>query len=185
MHIYNQWQNSRITLPSSPLRLTIIVFGLLLSLNVVGCLPNPSMQNITIEVPEGTSDHGNPHLLCTPTKWTDIATFFVGNYFAHVLTIKVYPGEGLNELAVVFIVALLFPTSGVVRGIVSILRHSAFMRSELEKAAHSGALCMVVRSQDWEPETDDVFQDAVLIELPNKDLSKLHFNFCELLESVY
>jgi hypothetical protein len=43
---------------------------------------NPNI-NITISVPEGTSDHGNPNLLCTPTKWLDVLVFFFANYLAH------------------------------------------------------------------------------------------------------
>ena len=45
------------------------------------CAPTAPLptQNITITVPQGTTNHGNQKLLCTPSKWTDIATFFLAN----------------------------------------------------------------------------------------------------------
>src|SRR2546423_328016 len=52
-----------------------------------------TLENITITVPNGTTDHGDPHLLCLPAKWSDIALFFFGNYLAHAATVKSLPGE--------------------------------------------------------------------------------------------
>lgn len=47
---------------------------------------------------------------------------------------------------------MLYPYSGLPRGIESILRRAIFFRSsELETACRAGALCVVVRSRLWTP----------------------------------
>jgi hypothetical protein len=50
-------------------------------------------MNETATVPTNDSNHGDPNLLCRPSRWTDIATFFLGNYIAHAATIMTIPGE--------------------------------------------------------------------------------------------
>ncbi len=69
------------------------------------------LQNITITVPIGTTNHSDPRLLCTPTKWTDIVVFFLGNYVAHAATVKSLPGEPMLSVLFAGSAALLFPTS--------------------------------------------------------------------------
>jgi hypothetical protein len=141
--------------------MTSVVFVAVCSLYVVAGSP---MQNITVEVPDGTTNHGNPHLLCTPTQWTDVAMFFLLNYFAHAFTVISFPGESVREKIKICLTALLFPIAGVVRGMNSIVRLAFLGRNELEKAARSGALCMVVRSDDWEPDTETLFRDIKIVE---------------------
>jgi hypothetical protein len=85
---------------------------------VGGLPPADSNINITISVPAGTSEHGNPNLLCTPTKWLDILTFFLANYFAHAATVKAPPGGNTKNLAFVVFLAIASPfqaLSGVSR----------------------------------------------------------------------
>jgi len=82
--------------------------------------------NITITVPVGTSNHGDPNLLCIPTKWTDIVTFYTGNYLAHALTIKSIPGQKTGHILLVVIAALIYPYSGIMRGLEAICRHAAW-----------------------------------------------------------
>ena len=110
------------------------------------------MENFTISVPNGTTNHGNPNLICTPVQWQDTFIFFFVNYFAHAFTVKQLPGEEIYPYSVAIIAALLYPYSGLPRGIESIIRRAIFYRSsELETACRAGALCIVVRSQDWTP----------------------------------
>jgi hypothetical protein len=105
--------------------------------------------NITISVPAGTSDHGDPKLLCIPTKWLDILIFFLANYIAHAVTVKALPGERTGDLAFAVFLAIAFPFSGVTRGLEASIRHASFYRNadDLQTAARAGALCMVVRSE--------------------------------------
>ncbi|PVH91721.1 hypothetical protein DM02DRAFT_663687 [Periconia macrospinosa] len=70
---------------------------------------NAALKNITLSLPEGTTDHGDPGLLCTPTKWTDLFTFFLGNFAAHAASIKFLPGERGVDMVPTIILSLLFP----------------------------------------------------------------------------
>ena len=74
-----------------------------------------SLENITLAVPAGTSNHGDPHLLCTPSKWTNIAAFFLANFFSHAATVKSLPGEPAMPAFFALLLSLIFPTSGVIR----------------------------------------------------------------------
>ena len=104
-----------------------------------------------------TIAHGNPDTLCTPSSAADIALFFFANYIAHCATVKSYPGENAIELGIAVLLALLFPSSGIIRALDSIFRHSRFRNSnELRRAARAGALCMVVRAPGWTPIAGDV-----------------------------
>jgi hypothetical protein len=110
--------------------------------------------NITITVPEGTSNHGDPNLLCTPTKWYDILIFYGVNYFAHAITMKTVPGELTNDILLDIVSALMYPYSGVLRGLEAIYRHAAlFSTDDLHQATRAGALCIVVRTFKWAPAT--------------------------------
>ena len=52
--------------------------------------------------------------------------------------------------------SLLFPVSGVRRGVKAIYQRAILAKTPLEAAARAGALCMVVRMPEWRPERDDV-----------------------------
>ncbi|KAJ7683952.1 hypothetical protein B0H14DRAFT_2654567 [Mycena olivaceomarginata] len=95
--------------------------------------------NITIPVPDGTSNHGDPSILCTPTNWTSILSFFFGNYIAHAATTLSYPGEELFDYALTVVGALLFPSTGVCRGLDAIFRFARRAESDLMCAARAGA----------------------------------------------
>ena len=117
--------------------------------------PKPT-QNITLTVPEGTQNHGNPNLLCTPTSWTDVAIFFFANYVAHAATIKSLPGEPALATLIILISALCLPASGVSSGVKAIGQRAVFSSTPLESAAKSEALCVVVRTAEWVPQRGDV-----------------------------
>jgi hypothetical protein len=100
-----------------------------------------TLKNITITVPDGTSDHGNPNLLCTPTKWTDIVIFFLGNYLAHAATVIALPGESAVSMGMNALLALVLPWSGVNRGISAISICAKRGRTALQTAQRAQALC--------------------------------------------
>jgi hypothetical protein len=126
------------------------------------------LKNHTITVPEGTSNHNDPNLLCTSSGWQDIIIFYLGNYIAHVATIISFPGESARSKLRVSVASLLFPVSGLMRGLLTILRYASFGKTDLQKAARAGALCMVVRNQDWRPQPGDIVADAYLDETKKK-----------------
>ena len=110
-----------------------------------------SNVNTTITVSGNVTNHGDPNLFCTPTKWTDIVVFFFGNYVAHATTVVTYPGEpGFSVLAST-VLGLIYPITGALRGLTAIFRHAAFKKDPREKALQAGALCMVVRLPEWRP----------------------------------
>ncbi|KAN0104359.1 hypothetical protein V8E51_010104 [Hyaloscypha variabilis] len=90
--------------------------------------------NITVSVPAGTSDHGDPNLLST---------------------VKTLPEESTTDLAFAMFLAIAFQFSGVARGFEVIGRHASFSWrrktscDDLRTAARAGALCIVVRNEYW------------------------------------
>ena len=121
----------------------------------------PPTVNTTISVPVGTRNHGDPSLLCTPSQWTDVATFFFANFITHAATVKSVPGEVtlLTALSVIF--ALFFPSSGIIKALNAIYQHAIFARTPLNStplntATRAGALCMVVRTSKWKARPGDV-----------------------------
>jgi len=59
----------------------------------------------------------------------------------------------MADTAFAIFLALIYPYSGIARGLEAIVRHSNLLsgESELQKAARAGALCVVVRSKAWVP----------------------------------
>ena len=158
---------SCIPIPSSHAlsHITILILCLL------GVATSRPTQNFTIEVPKGTTNHGDPESLCTPTTWVDIASFLLFNYVAHGATVVSYPGEPAEDLPYNAIVAILSPTFGVIRAFNFIMRHPLLTaKNDLEVAARSGALCMLVRSPSWKPQKGDNIRNA-LIKDPSTNIS--------------
>lgn len=114
-------------------------------------------SNGNVTLPVGVSNHGDPNLLCSPAKWTDIVIFFLGNYFAHAATIRSSPGNSIFVSINTAISALFFPASGIRRGLAGVFSLAKFGRTDLQIAARAGALCRVVRL-DPEKGTPDYFQ---------------------------
>ena len=111
-------------------------------------------QNITIEAPNGTTTHGDS--FCIPPTWVDIASFLLFNYIAHGATVVLYPGDPLYLKVLIGLGAMLSPTVGVKRAFNLISRLPRLMaKDNLEMAARSGALCMLVRSSTWKPQRGD------------------------------
>jgi hypothetical protein len=118
----------------------------LVSESLAAVLPK---RNNTITVPDGVTYSNN--VICTPTSWTDIVSFFLGNYVAHAATIINFPGEPAVITTVNMILAILFPCMGASRGVLAIIRRGALHKDPLKRALQSRALCMVVRSREWNP----------------------------------
>lgn len=117
-------------------------------------------MNITVTVPDGSSNHGSSNLVCTPTTWYDVFIFFAANFFAHAATIKTLPGEKWREALFTIVLALLFPFSGMSRGIEAIVRHASWPPADdLTVAARAGALCIVLRDVRWRPEPGEILKD--------------------------
>ena len=124
-----------------------------------GCMPTapPPTENITITVPKGSRLQGSDlHVLCTPSKWTDVAKFLLANYVAHAATVKSLPGESFTSILKSIFCSLVFPVSGIRRGVNAIYQRAVLAKTPLEAAAKAGALCMVVRTREWRPERGDV-----------------------------
>jgi hypothetical protein len=106
-----------------------------------------NLTNITIQVPDGATQHGNPRILCVHgPAWKDylmVTTFFATNYIAHAATVKTTPGDGLFLTIYNIILALFFPMSGLLRALNAIARMARFGGSELKKlmAFDSDAVC--------------------------------------------
>ncbi|KAJ7364756.1 hypothetical protein DFH08DRAFT_799071 [Mycena albidolilacea] len=122
----------------------------------VSALPAESVQNIS--VPDGATTHGDLHTPCTPASAFDVVLFYLTNYFAHAVTVKLYGGEAGLAKYLSYVAALLFPASDLVRGLAAIVRRGRFGKGPLEKAVRSGVLCMVVRMRDGNPRINSASQ---------------------------
>ena len=129
---------------------------------VLGVAAGRPTQNITIEVPKGTTTHGDS--FCTPPTWVDIASFLLFNYIAHGATVVSYPGERSYFTAIIVLVTIFSPKIGVKRALNLIIRHprsSIKVKDDLKVALRSGALCMLVRSPNWKPKMGDNIKNAL------------------------
>lgn len=114
-------------------------------------------MNLTITVPEGIKNHGNPNLLCTPAQWHEITLFLFANYFAHAASVITAPGQSITTSAYLILLALFLPASGIVRAISAILRHAATeTKNPLRHASRANALCMVLKKSDYGNFSDEL-----------------------------
>lgn len=115
--------------------------------------------------PERIVQNGT-ELYCTRTEWTDVLAFYFLNYAAHATTIRSLPGETMHSTILASFFALLLPFSGIVRGIEAIARRRISKRNDLQCAAQSGALCIVVRTKDWYPEDGKTIRNVKIKPVP-------------------
>lgn len=87
-------------------------------------------------------------ILCRPAKWTNVVTFLVGDYLAHVATIRELPGQGVVDGVIVAFWTLLFPATGLAPALKAVTSMAVFQKSPLRAAARAKALYMVVKSED-------------------------------------
>ena len=120
-------------------------------------------QNITIEVPNGTTNHGDPNSFCTPATSWNIGSYMLLNYVAHGATVVSYPGESWRDRLLSIVSAIVFPVLGVIRAFNFIFRCPILSKgNDLKVAARSGALCMLVRSKKWKPQPGDDITNALI-----------------------
>jgi hypothetical protein len=134
--------------------LMVDVFVVAFLCPTAGGLPTADPKiNITISAPAGSSNHGDPNLLCTPIKWLEILVFFLANYIAHAATVKALPGEKAVDIIFAIFLAITFPFSGVARGLEAVARRTLLHRpaNDLQTAVRAGALCIVIRDENWRP----------------------------------
>lgn len=155
--------------------LPLIVSAFQTFLGLVSAAPQV-LKNITIPVPIQSRSFPNTRTLCVPTSASDVVTFFLGNYVVHAASLKSVPGESTVETCISTIMALLCPTTGVMRALDAIFRHARTEKSALQQAARAGALCMVVRREDWKPHPGDIVKDARVSELPSHNQMRMTFH---------
>ncbi|KAF8498483.1 hypothetical protein F5888DRAFT_1689352 [Russula emetica] len=150
---------SRIPIP--PFRALLhITVSILCFLAVATSRPT---QNFTIEVPYGTTNHGKQNFLCIPVTWSSFASYLLFNYLAHGATVVPYPGEPAIDTLLCVVAAILLPGFGVKRAFNFIVRRPVLTaKNDLEMAARSGALCMLVRSSSWKPQKGDNIRKALI-----------------------
>lgn len=130
--------------------------------------PDRTLTNFTILIPNGTTQHGNEHILCLPITvhyWPSVSAlilFFVANYLAHAATVKSSPGDASLVQACNAFLALMFPMSGLLRALNAIARRTGATLNEIDKACRAGALCMVVREPHWRPQESQELQVGIL-----------------------
>jgi len=115
-------------------------------------LRKPAKMNYTITIPDGSSNHGTPNLLCVPPTWFDYIIFFVSNYLVHAATIISPPGATLVEVCFISANALFIPSSGALSAVRRLLKHAAWSRTtDVYRAAKAVALCMVIKREYLPP----------------------------------
>ncbi|OAL43974.1 hypothetical protein IQ07DRAFT_260839 [Pyrenochaeta sp. DS3sAY3a] len=140
-----------------------VLLAIILLLSLASPASPLVLQNTTIALPKGSSDHNTPGLLCTPTRPIDLLIFYLLNYVAHAATVLTRPGERADDYLTSVFGSLLFPALGLYRGIEAILCGAVWVRNDdLRKAARSGALCVVVRDAEWRPRAGDEIGDVIL-----------------------
>ncbi len=154
----------------------LLLWPLVLAFCITVKAASTTMLN-NVKVPTGTVYKPAYNLLCLAAKPSDVFIFFAANYLAHAATVKSFPGESTAENIVSLLFALLYPASGIVRGLDAIFRHAVFTKHELQRAAQVGALCMFVRSNLWTPAEASLVMDCNLSHTGKRLLSRVYLRF--------
>lgn len=110
-------------------------------------------RNTTIALPEGITYQKDAELICTPTAWTDILSFFLsGQLWRSRHHSNHLPGDSTLAGIVNIVAARFLPNTGVNRGLRTIFRQAVLWKDHLQQAQRAGALCMVLRYRVWQPE---------------------------------
>lgn len=122
-----------------------------------------SKRSTTITIPDGVTYHPESQDICTQTSWTDVVSFFVGNYLSHVATIVKARGEPIYITGLNMFLVLLFPCFGAGRGLITIYQRASFYKDPLQQALKAQALVMVIRDPaEWEPQAGDSLRSLTL-----------------------
>lgn len=106
----------------------------------------------------------NAAVVCVPSQWRDIVTFFFANYLAHAATVPAQPGTKVMESFLQSILALLLPFAGLGRSVAKIVNHLHQDKDDVQRAILQGAVVVVARSKDWEPPS--THEELVYVDLP-------------------
>jgi len=71
------------------------------------------LESFIITLPARTTNHSNPHLLCPPATWENIAVFFIRNYIARAATVMLLAATPLLASIWICFGALLMPATGL------------------------------------------------------------------------
>ena len=140
------------------------------------------MPNITIVIPDKTTNHGNSRLLYLPPQWTDYIFFFLKNYLAHAATILSSPSESAGQKIENIVLAITFPIYSIRRALGIFTLRPIFTRDPLQRAARANALCMVLKKNIVESQGDDIktgFKTTTKSQLISQT-SYLHFSHLTL-----
>lgn len=137
----------------------LLVLCALICGSVAAVLPK---RDKTITIPDDVQWHPETQDICTATQWTDVVSFFLGNYLTHAATVVKFPGEPFYITFLNMILVILFPCLGAGRGLLVIFRRAIRFKHPLQQALHSQALAMVVRTQEWEPKDGDLLRSLSL-----------------------
>lgn len=130
---------------------------------IQGSLAAYLAKRTTITIPDGVTYHPESQDICTQTAWTDVVSFFVGNYLSHVATIVKAPGEPVYITGMNMVLVLLFPCFGAGRGLITIYQRASFYKDPLQQALRAQALVMVIRDpRQWKPQTGDSLRSLSL-----------------------
>ena len=127
------------------------------------------IRDNAITLPPGVTYNPHTNVWCTRTTWTNVASFFLGNYISHAATVISFPGEPVSVTVANMVLSIFFPSSGAGRGILAILRHAAFYQDPMQQALRSRALCMVVRSPDWKPASGETLRSLSFLSKELRD----------------
>jgi hypothetical protein len=86
---------------------------LVLTFTTIVASQDDRLIQLNITAPNGTTNHGNPQLLCFPSTQATFWLFFIGNYFAHSATVLFKPGATAVQQIFAVSNALVFPASGL------------------------------------------------------------------------
>ena len=87
-------------------------------------------MNFTVLAPQGTTNHGEPDLICIPARWKEILVFFAINFAIHAVTLPARPGESMTETVFAVVNAFFIPGSGVARVIYRLVLRPALIRRD-------------------------------------------------------
>lgn len=93
-------------------------------------------------------------VVCRQSKWFDVLIFFISNIAVHVATVPVRPGSTTWMETISKLFSLFCPYFGVGRAAILIARGAIWSKNPLQRAARSGALCIVTRTAEWEENTN-------------------------------